>query len=480
MINKDLKTNINYIKKELINAKDIIYKNYSIKNHKICIVYCESICDTSSINDFLLKNIFTLINKKEKIKNIKETLYETSLGNIKDVKNYKDLFNHIYNGFCIILIDKYSTSLAIEVRKNIYRAITEPMTEQTISGPKESFNESFTTNIGLIRKRIKTKDLNIKELFVGKNTKNKVDILYIRNIADKKQVNRIAAKIKRINIDGILDSTYIKEILASKTSSFPTIEVTERPDKASMALLEGRILIVVENSPYAIIIPTFFVDLFHSPEDNYQISINVTFTRIIRFLSFILAILLPAFYIAITTYNHETIPTSLLLNFVSQRMSVPFPAIVEAIGMILIFEVLRESDVRLPKFSGSAISILGAIVLGDAAVKAGIVSPIMLIIIATSAVCSLTFSNIAMINAIRLWRIIFMILATCFGIPGIFMAVFILLITIIDLDSFSYPYLYPIAPLNITFLTRFLFKLNIKKDNKRPKIITNNNTRSKL
>ena len=247
-----------------------------------------------------------------------------------------------------------------------------------------------------------------------------------------------------------------------------------------MALLEGRILIVVENSPYAIIIPTFFVDLFHSPEDNYQISINVTFTRIIRFLSFILAILLPAFYIAITTYNHETIPTSLLLNFVSQRMSVPFPAIVEAIGMILIFEVLRESDVRLPKFSGSAISILGAIVLGDAAVKAGIVSPIMLIIIATSAVCSLTFSNIAMINAIRLWRIIFMILATCFGIPGIFMAVFILLITIIDLDSFSYPYLYPIAPLNITFLTRFLFKLNIKKDNKRPKIITNNNTRSKL
>ncbi len=480
MLEKDIDKNIAFVKNKFGNAPDISFREYIVDKKKLVLVFNESITEGANINNFILKKITSFNNAAT------NDLYNFVFNNlpnnkVKEGKDYTELLNYIYNGFVIILIDGYDKFIAVEEKKNLYRSITEPMTEQTISGPKDSFNESYMTNIGLIRKRIKSDNLKIEESVYGKETKNKLSVLYMDNIVQEDLVIEVRNRLKKINIDAILDSSYVEEIINDNNSSFPTLITTERPDLAVMSLLEGRVLIVVENSPYVIVIPTFFVDLFHAPEDNYQKSINVTFTRVIRMISFILAIILPSFYIAITTYNHETIPTSLLVNFASQRATVPFPAVVEALGMILVFEVLRESDVRLPKFSGSAISILGAIVLGDAAVSAGIVSPIMLIIIATSAICSLTFSQIAMVNAIRLWRIIFMIFATCFGMPGIFMAVFFFLAHLTDLTSFNKPYIYPVAPFNFTFFRRWIFKLNIKKDNKRSKVLTNKNyIRSRL
>lgn len=300
------------------------------------------------------------------------------------------------------------------------------------------------------------------------------------NIIEEDLLNNIKDKLNKINIDGIIDSTYISELINTNNSVFPTIETSERPDTVCMALLEGKICVLVENSPYALIIPTFFQDMFHASEDNYQNPKNVTFTRLIRYIAFILAILTPAFYIAVTTYNHETIPNTLLINFASQRDGVPFPAIIEALGLTLVFEILRESDIRMPHLSGTAISILGAIVLGDAAVAAGIVSPIMVIVIAISAISSLMFSHIGMVNAIRLWRIIFMLLATCFGIIGIFFAIFILLIDICSINSFGKPYLYPFTPFNKRFAEEAIIKKGIKKETKRMPLLTNKNyTRSR-
>ena len=223
----------------------------------------------------------------------------------------------------------------------------------------------------------------------------------------KKTEEEIIKKIDNLDLDYVLDSSFISQSIISSNNVFPLAETSERPDLICMSLLEGKVCLIVENSPFAIIIPTFFVDLFRSPEDYYQSPKNVTFTKLIRLLAFYIAIILPAFYIAITTFNHETIPITLIINFAAQRNGVPFPTFIEALGMIIIFEILRESDLRMPSVSGNAISILGAIVLGDAAVSAGIVSPIMVIIIAISSICSLMFSNVAMVNAIRLWKIIF-------------------------------------------------------------------------
>ena len=377
-------------------------------------------------------------------------------------------------GFTIVIFEE-GKPFGIETRKDLSRGVSEPLTEQSISGPKDSFTENYETNLGLLRKRIKTNHLTIKELSIGKQSNTQVAVLYMNNIVEKKLVKSILKRLKNINTDGIFDSTDIREYIEDIKSTFPTIITTERPDRASMSLLEGKILIAVENSPYLLIIPSFFSDLFHSAEDNYQSVLNVSFTRIIRYGAFFLAILLPAFYISITTFNHETIPVTLLINFAAQREGVPFPAIVEALGLIIVFEILRESDIRMPHLAGTAISILGAIVLGDAAVAAGIVSPIMVIIISLSAIASLMFSDIGIVNAIRFWRILFMILATLMGIVGIFFAVILLTVKLTSLSSFGKPYLYPLIPLNKRFLVNSIIKKEKKNDNTRMPILTDKN-----
>ena len=477
MINSNIKINENIIKENYNNAPDITLRYLEEQKEKITIVFNQSLCSTSSINESILRNITLLTNKKTFFKKDLYTLLKKTLAanNVKEVNTYKEIYSKLSNGFTIILFDKKDKALAVETKQDLSRAISEPLTEQTISGPKDAFNENYMTNIGLVRKRIKTDNLKIKEKILGRESKTKVSIMYMDNIIEKNLLDELNKKLESIDIDGIIDSTYIKELILKKDSIFPLLETTERPDHATMSLLEGRILIFVENSPYAIIIPTFFFDFFHAPEDNYQNYKNVTFTRLIRFFAFFIATQLPAIYVAVTTYNQEAIPTTLITNFAAQRAGVPFPAIVEALGMILIFEVLRESDIRMPNFSGSAISILGAIVLGDAAVSAGIVSPIMLIMIATSAICSLMYSNVGMINAIRIWRIIFMIFATIFGIPGVFLADFIFIINLCELKSLGKPYLYPITPFSFKFLKRNVGKSSIRKDNERSPILTDKN-----
>ena len=205
-------------------------------------------------------------------------------------------------------------------------------------------------------------------------------------IVNMSLVNDVYNKIKDIDIDGIIDSGYIKNIINSETLVFPTVITTERPDLVSMALLEGKVVLLVDNSPYAIIMPAFLIDFFHTPDDYYQKNFNISFIRIIRLIAFIVSIFLPAYYIAITTHNQDSLSLSLLLNFIEQRQNVPFPSLVEALLMTISFEVLRESDMRSSSTIGSAVSILGGLILGDALVSAGIISPIMIIIVAISII----------------------------------------------------------------------------------------------
>lgn len=471
---------IKKIKKDFKDSPDIIFRKVTIKDTEILLVFNSALSDSNSINDFILKRL-TSLNIKITRDNIFNYFANVIPENIlKDVKDKDDLYTKINSGFTIFIFEE-GKPFAVETKRDLSRGVSEPLTEQSISGPKDAFGENYQTNIGLIRKRIKTNDLAIKEITIGKQSKTQVAILYMDNICEEKVVNEVISKINSIDIDGIFDVTTIRECIEDRHSSFPTIVATERPDNASMKLLDGKVLVMMENSPYVLVIPTFFSDLFHASEDNYQSHINVTFTRIIRYIAFFIAILIPAFYIAITTYNHETIPVTLLTNFSAQREGVPFPAIIEALLLTLVFEILRESDIRMPHLSGTAISILGAIVLGDAAVSAGIVSPIMVIVVAISAISSLMFSNVGMVNAIRIWRIIFMIFATTCGIVGIFLAGILLISNLCSFTSFGKPYLYPLIPLDKKFLFGSLFKQKIEKDNVRMPILTNKNyIRSKL
>ena len=297
--------------------------------------------------------------------------------------------------------------MVIYVNNN--RGITEPKNELTLNGPKDSFNEDIETNYSLIKKRIKV-SLKYIDLKIGRLSKTKTKILYIDNITNLKLVNNIKNKLEKIDIDAIIDSSYLKNSLEQNNNLFPTIIETERPDKACMALLEGKVIILVDNSPYCIILPNLFFDLFHTPDDYYQKNINTTFIRIIRIIAFIIAIFLPGVFIAITTRNYNIVPLNMLLIFKAGRTLVPFPAYLEALFMIISFEILREGDLRMTNSSATSISILGGLILGDAAVAAGIVSPIMIIIIAISSISGLIFPSQELINTIRIYKLINLLL----------------------------------------------------------------------
>lgn len=328
--------------------------------------------------------------------------------------------------------------MVIYVNNN--RGITESKNELTLNGPKDSFNEDIETNYSLIKKRIKV-GLKYIDLKIGRLSKTKTKILYIDNITDLKLVNNIKNKLEKIDIDAIIDSSYLKNSLEQSNHLFPTIIETERPDKASMALLEGKVIILVDNSPYCIILPNLFFDLFHTPDDYYQKGYNTTFIRIIRIIAFIIAIFLPGAFIAVTTRNYNIIPFNLLLIFKAGRTFVPFPAYIEALFMIISFEILREGDLRMSNSSASSISILGGLILGDAAVAAGIVSPIMIIIIAISSISGLIFPSQELINTIRIYKLFNLALSTILGIYGTSICLFIIIYNIINTKIFGYRYL---------------------------------------
>jgi len=439
---------IERIKKDTNNANDIIFKDIKIKNQTVTLVYSEVLTSGGDISNIILKNIAKIIDEEIPIPDDFFLFFYNSIPshNVTKIKDYQDLLNKLWNGYTIFIMGD-STCFAMETRATLDRGITSSEGEISVRGPKDSLTENFNKNLGLIRKRVKTHHLWVDSLEIGKQSKTKVGILYMQNIAEKSLVKEINEKLQKINIDGILDCGYLKDYLHEESTIFPTIMTTEKPDLAAMAPLEGKIVILCDNSPYSLILPCFFIDLFHTPDDYYQKPINISFIRIIRLLAFLISILIPAYYIAITTHNHDAITTDMLLNFLSQRLTVPFPALVEALLMTISFEILRESDMRMASTMGTAVSILGGLVLGDAAVSAGIISPIMIIVIAISAISGLVFTSIELSSAIRYFRILLMILASLFGIYGIFLGSLFLIIKLSSMHSFHKPYLAPFSPL---------------------------------
>lgn len=477
---KNMEKLLTKIKKDIGASTDFIYKDIIFYDKTITLIYSELITSTDLINQFVLRPILkTKMEEKENIliPDIYEKLYSILPDNNmkKDLK-YQEMLDMLYNGYCIIVVD--DNTIAIEVRENLSRGVSTPENEPALQGPKDGFCENVNTNLGLLRKRIKSNDLYIETFDVGSSSKTKVGILYMHSICEKKLIQEVLKKVKNINLDGIIDSGYIKRYLGDKNSFFPTIMSTERCDNAAMALLEGKIVIIVDNSCYALILPTFLVDYFHNPDDYYQKYLNVSFIRIIRVFAFIISIFLPAYYIAVTTINHDAIPINMLINFTTQRLTVPFPAIIEALLMSIAFEILRESDMRMSTNIGTAVSVLGGLVLGDAAVSAGIVSPIMIIVIAISAISGLVFTSVELTSAIRWWRYILMLLAAILGIYGIFLGLLLLIISLAKINHYGKPYLYPFAPFHKKDLEDSIVFMR-QKTKKRNKYLTKNIIRGK-
>lgn len=447
---------VDKIKRDTGNSCDIIYKKIIINNKEINLIFSEVLSSGDYINEYIIEALIDLkINKVDfSLMNIKN--YLTS-NNIVEIYTYKEMLDYLFKGFCILLTN--DCILGIEAKNDIDRSIPTSDVEVAILGPKDSFNEKFNDNIALIRKRLRTNELFIESLNIGTLSKTKVGICYMNNIVEENLVQDIKKKLDSINIDGIIDSSYLRKYL-SNSLIFPTINVTERPDICSQALLEGKVVIVVDNSPLALVLPTFFIDFFHTPDDYYEKNTNITFIRLLRLIAFFIAVFLPGIYISLTTHNIDMIPSSLLYNLINQRLSVPFPSFVECILLLLAFEILRETDLRIPSKLGSSISILGGLILGEAAVTAGIVSPIMIIVVAISSISGLIFSNISIIYLVRFLRLVTVFLGTFLGFFGIFLSFLLIIIKLGSLESLGYPYTYPFAPLYKKELSDSIIKYN--------------------
>ena len=450
------------MKEEIIkicnNSKDLTTRTIIKNNTKYDILFYETLCDSLYIEKFILEPL----TNKDNIENIEYILTGT---NISTIDKIKDSIEKLLNGCTILIKDK--SIYSIETKASLDRSISESSTEGTIVGPRDSFNENFNTNIGLIRKRIKNSNLCLETQTLGSESNTKIGFLYLKNITNKELIEKVRNKIRRIKNDIIIDGSYIKEEL-SKKYIFPSVNQTERPDLAVYALLEGKICIITENSPNVLIVPTFFIDFFHTPEDYYQKNINATFIRILKLISFFIAIFLPGFYISITTHNPTSIPPNLLLKIIEQHSDVPFPAFFEILIMTLIFEILRESDIRSPSKVGSSSSILGGLILGEAAVNAGIISPILIIIVALSSISSFVFPYNSIVNQIRYYKFLNLLLGTFLGVFGIFIGFTILIINIASTSSFGYSYTYPFVPLIKKDIKDSIIKVNDKEKERNP------------
>ena len=457
---------IEKLKQELSQSSDYIFRDILVEDHIFTILFNEILTDNSTISDL----IFFLVAKIN-CHNINYLFSLLPYSNVLRV-SYDEVLYYINNGFVVLFYKDYI--YAIEAKSLIDRGVPSITGELSLGGAKDSFSENINTNIGLLRKRIKSHLCNYT-MDIGTLSKTKIDILYVDTICDFQLVENVLCRLKNISIDGILDSSYLRRSLGDSSNLFPTIMMSERPDKCCMALLEGKVVILVDTSPYALILPSFFIDFFHTPDDYYQKSISTSFIRIIRLFAFFIAIYIPAIYLSVTTRNYDLVPLSLLLTLKAGRSYVPFPAYVEAMLMMIAFEILKEGDLRKSSASNSSISILGGLILGDAAVAAGIVSPIMIIIIAISSISSLIFPSNELTNTIRLFQWVFLILSAFLGIYGVIIGSIFLFISLIKTQIFGYSYL----SFDNNIFRDFIIKINssiLKRNTK----LTSNEIRGRL
>jgi spore germination protein KA len=470
-LNKGLDENVDLIKEELGDSSDLIIRMIKYKGQPATygVIHIDGISNTQEINEHIIEPLLSLHSIADS-KTLKEELEQIiSISNIKVKETIGDILTAIISGNTVILIKGDSSALILDTKEIQSRSISEPSTQTVIRGPKDCFTENLRTNTSQIRARIQSPNLRLEAFKIGEVTQTAVEIMYIKNIADESIVKEVKKCLQTIKIDGILESAYIETFIQDKQRSpFPTVQNTERPDVVVGNLLEGRVAIFIGGTPYVLIVPVTFTQLFQSPEDYYQNQYIGSILRILRFIAFFLALYAPALYVAMITHHQALVPTVLLVSIAAQREAVPFPAIIEAFMMEITFEVLREAGIRMPRAVGPALSIVGALILGQAAVDAGFVSAAMVIIVSITAIASFALPNYNVGIAARILRYFLLIIAAYAGLYGVLIASLIIGMHMCSLQSFGIPYLSPIAPFKLSEQKDVLFRFSIKNLLDRP------------
>ncbi|WP_425339569.1 spore germination protein [Paenibacillus etheri] len=454
----DLDQTLEQIDMELGHSPDLKIRQVKIGSKQpiqAAAIHLNGLVNTETVNEFVIGSLLgitdDMLQNISATEDLKDYIFNRALelGEAQLLQDWKEVMLAILSGNTVIVIEGFDTAILCETEGGEARSVTEPTTQLVVRGPKDSFVESVATNISLIRRRIKSSKLRLEHLKIGKVTHTHVALMYIKDNADEKLVEEVRKRLSQINVDAILESGYIEELIQDKTfTPFPTINNSERPDVAATNLLEGRVVIIIDGTPFVLILPAVFTLFFQSPSDYAQRFDITILMRLVRYISFIVLILGPSVYIALTTYHYEMIPTTLLINLLAQRENVPFPAFVEALLMEGAFEIIREAGVRMPRAVGQTVSVVGALILGQAVVEAGIITPVMVIVVALTGIASFAVPAYNMAISGRIIRFLFLVLAGMFGFYGITLGLIVLVAHMNSLRSFGVPYLSPIVPLS--------------------------------
>lgn len=473
-LTEDLTKNHALIQDIFRNCSDFVcHEIVSADGRKMLTLYIEGLVNTELLTQHVIKPLQqTPLPKRhaaadDSITSLQESVLPNS--SVKVVKDLTTLTQNVLSGHAAVLVEGRAEGLVVCLQGWKPRSIEDPQGESYIRGPREGFTEEIRTNAILIRRKLQTNRLKVESFTIGELSNTKVELLYIEGIASETILAEVRRRLSRIQIDGIFESGYIEELIEdSPYTPFPQIQNTERPDVTAANLLEGKVAILVDGTPFVLLLPYTFWSGLQSGEDYYERFMISTLIRWVRYLFLFIALLFPSLYVAVTTFHQEMIPTNLLLSISEAREASPFPALVEALIMEITFEALREAGVRLPKQVGSAISIVGALVIGQAAVQAGIVSAPMVIIVSLTAIASFTIPRFNFAVSIRILRFPLILLAGTLGLYGITIGLICMLIHLNSLRSFGVPYLYPVAPFSMRDLKDVLVRAPIWKMTLRP------------
>lgn len=479
-LTKSITENINLIKTIFENDDTVVFRKFEGGNEyklKFCLIFVDGMIDNKIVNENIIEPIMKISDKNIASNNILNSLKNNIIvSNTVEIKEDSNkIISDILVGNTILLVDGQDKAITIEAKGFNQRAISESPSESVVRGPRESFNENIMTNLTMVRRKIKTSDLKFKFKEVGRVTRTKVCICYIDGIANEKIIKEVNKRIDDIDIDAILESGYIEELIQDEPlSPFSTVGNTERPDSVAGNLLEGRIAIFIDGTPVVLTVPFVFIQYFQANEDYYNTFIYSSINRLLRIFAFFLSTSIPAVYVALTTFHQEMIPTPLLLGISAAREGVPFPTVVEALLMLLAFEILRESGVRLPAPIGSSISFVGALILGQAAVEARFVSAPIVIVTALTGLSN--FLTPKMIGAVITIRLIFLVLSSFLGLYGYIFGVIGLFIHLMSMRSFGIPYMLNIGSLNMQEVKDTVIRAPWWLMYYRPKLIAKNNS----
>ncbi|WP_433942976.1 spore germination protein [Paenibacillus sp. SN-8-1] len=464
VLNGILQHDLDLFKSALERCSDVVYRMITLHaDTKGTLIFIDGMVDDARNESTVIEPLLQVLSGNNDLSisdNLSTALDTVFADQLEKGDSLDQAVKAICKGDTALILDGFRDFYLISNRKWEQRSIEEPAAEPVIRGPRDGFTENLRVNTTLIRRRLATPDLKVEAFQVGELSRTDIALVYLDSIVMKGLVEEIKERLNRIKIEAILESGYIEELITDNTFSvFPQLISTERPDRVVSGLLEGKAAIIIDNTPFSLIAPGTFADSLQASEDYYQNYIASTLTRLLRLWLAFSALVFPSVYIAVTTFHQEMVPTSLLLSIASSREAVPFPGIVEAFLMEAAFEGLREAGIRLPKPVGQAVSIVGALVIGQAAVQAGIVSAILVIVVSFTGIASFIFPIYSQGLAFRVLRFPMMFLAGMLGLYGVFLGLLVIAIHLAKLRSFGVPYMSPIAPLSMSGLQDIFVRL---------------------